>query len=157
MIIPVENYMYIPDEDYQPDQPLPRGEEAREIRHRLTVNMQIYHQTNGGNAQDVHPKFSRELQNDEQMYQRNGKIGNEAKKLDIGWIADGSLPVGYVVLEHLERGGQFLPIEVMFLGSEAGIIILPGEHAAFTPVHIERICIKTAGPTVKYRITAIPG
>lgn len=133
---------------------------------RLTVVETVYHQTFGEQPVSVESRFERELQSDEQMYQRRKIATEEWQPLDLGWVEE----VGCVVAQNTE--GQFLQLiptpeqraenakkilEVAYLPA-AGMVfyVPPGESLRLYPSHPKQLVIRCQAGTVKYTVNIIP-
>lgn len=74
---------------------------------RLTVNLQLHHETCGEQPVTVLASFSHASETQgEQPWQRRGlKIGEEESELDMGWVADNP---GYLTIENKVGAGLTL-------------------------------------------------
>lgn len=73
-------------------------------KNRITVVESIYHTEFGQNPSMIDARYSRELDSDEQLYQRRLTATEEWSRLDTGWIEE----AGLMVIKNLT--GEFLQI-----------------------------------------------
>lgn len=97
--------------------------------HRLTVVSHVYHQTNGGDATDVHCTYNLALKIDEETYRRRQRLMPGVNPIDLGWCRD----LG-VELVHVENPDKTYEIRLGF-GSIAPVIRIPPRgHIYFSPM-----------------------
>lgn len=136
-----------------------RPNQGKQVVHRLTVVMSAYHQIHGGDAIDVRPApFDRELNSDEEIYQRTTKIGTEIKPLDLGWVKETpGYKVAMICIENLElKVNAQKSIDLIAKG--AVMMVVPaGEAIFFTPADPLAWSMRSRAENTQFRISVIPG
>lgn len=88
-----------------------KGGLASPLRDRMTVVDKVYHQPmKGGDAFCCETTFDRWLNSEESVYSRKMKVGNEWKKLHLGWFTDEGKPIGMLVIRNDE--GKHLQVNL---------------------------------------------
>ena len=143
-------------EDYpEPKKPIPR----------LTIVETLYHRTIESGIAEYVGRFTRDLQSDDEPYQRQKKIGEEWEPLDTGWL---EVNVGTVFIQN-KAGTDLMrvpsdgekeaisrqAIVIRFNGSD-GLIIPPKESARFCPVNSSTIEICSLSGTIRYSLCVVP-
>ena len=143
-----------------------------ELKPRITVVETLYHQgVLGEIPTTVTSQFSRELESDEQPYQRRCKVGEDPQPLDMGWIEG----VGEIHIQNEE--GRFLQIQPtpeeqaniakkkLRLGLDVGIRsrvirglfeIAPGEAIRLPILNHKEWLIYSPSGTIRFTITVFP-
>lgn len=124
---------------------------------KLIVVEQVYHQNDGDEPAAYESRWCRILLTDEQPYgPRKVKVDREWRLLDTGWLNDASL-LGLSNEEgkHLQANPTAAEadlssrkvVELSFDGSEAAILIHPGQDCRFSPANVNGIWLRCqAGP-----------
>jgi hypothetical protein len=79
-----------------------------DLKSEITVVEQVYHQLSGSQPRAIESRFSRELESDEQPYERHLKVGEESVPLDCGWIKEASQ---LVIINEEGKGLQANPTD----------------------------------------------
>lgn len=138
------------------------------LKSKLTVVDTVYYQCVGGEPVSVESKFSRELDSDEQIYQRHSKVGEDFIPLDCGWLERN---VGMLLITNEEgKNLQAHPteeeaetlsrrvLEVRYKGNglAGGWLIPPGESFRGYPSNTENLVIRCQVGTAQFTINLIP-
>lgn len=136
-----------------------------QLKDRLTVVEQVYHQPADEQPDGFESKFSCELHDREQVYQRRTRVGEERKPVDLGWLNRVSM---LVISNETGKNLQVQPskeekkemdekvLEVSFDGCEHGWLILPGHTMRAKPSDISSLRIRCLKGATKYSVVAIP-
>jgi len=127
----------------------------------------VYHQvpdgppsTVGGDAS----RFSRELDSDEQVYERHKVAKNEWEPLDCGWIDKcGMLVVrndeGHFAVNPTEEQRKEVYrriVEVSFDGVKSRIQVPPQETCRFYPTDVKSIFLRCREGNARYTLCLVP-
>lgn len=141
------------------------------LKPRITVVETLYHQgVLGETPTTVTCQFSRELESDEQPYQRRCKVGEDPQPLDIGWIEEvgeihiqneegRSLQVQPTNEEKAESAKKVLWIVLHNKASSywPGLLRIPaGESQRLLPIYPEELWISSRSGTTRFTITVFP-
>jgi hypothetical protein len=133
-------------------------------KNRLTVVETVYHQVSGEQPQSVESRFDRELQSDEQMYQRCKVATEEWQPLDLGWVPD----PGTIVIENNEgilqqvnptpEQQEELAKKILVLSQDSGLgfEVRPGESFRFSHDAPGVLLLRCRSGSARYRISVIP-
>jgi hypothetical protein len=137
-------------------------------RDRLTVVETVYHQAAEGFpsvALGDATRFSRELDSDEQPYERHRVAGEKWEPLDCGWIdAAGMLIIRndeghFAVNPTPEQKAEVFNkrvIELSFDGQNSAVQVPPTETCRFYPTDIKQIYLRCREGKARYSIYLIP-
>jgi hypothetical protein len=137
------------------------------LKSRLSVVEMVYHQPFGGpptTALSDGIRFTRELESNEQPYERHKVAKEEWQQLDCGWIEQ----CGMLLIKNDE--GQFFVnptkedrttvsekvIDVTYDALNPHYYILPGESMRVCPVNAGDLRIRCRKGTAKYTIYMVP-
>lgn len=129
----------------------------------ITIVERIYHRIVGENPIVEDTTFSKELQTDEQVYQRRCRVSETPEPLDLGWFQDKPQDVGYIRITNDE--GKFLQVQPteeekaetashMLLLS--GFKIEPGDSFRAIPLDVTKLRICSASETTRFTLTVYP-
>lgn len=124
-------------------------------RHRITVQANIYHQQNRGDATHIDGSYWKELVNDEQPWQRVMRLGQDPIAIPTGWIGEQGMAVSMIIIEILDKS-QDIQVNVQFKGSDCELVIFGGQFQQFCPTDLSQVTIVASQPSVKIKITVIP-
>ena len=134
---------------------------------RITIIETIYHQQQDEQPTMIEHKFSKELDTQEQLYQRRTKVGEEWQPIDCGWV--GAENTGIIILQNEE--GDFpkvIPteeereevnkkiLEVSYNGSEYSMLVFPQESIRLHPSSPKDLKIRCRSGNARLTIYAIP-
>lgn len=136
-------------------------------KNRETVVETVYHQVLGEEPTSLETRYNRDLESNEQVYERQAVATEEWKLLDCGWLSGN---VGLLVIRNEEgKSRQTNPteaekeelakrvIEVCHLGSVlGGWFIPPSTSMRGYPSHPPSLRIRCLHGTAKYRLFLIP-
>ena len=146
----------------------------RQIKDRLTVRETVYHHPFGHNPQAIETRFSHELENTEQLYERHLQVTEEWQPLDCGWLKD---KAGMLIIQNDE--GQFLYVNPTDEEREATAkktveigyghhkhdfgtignhcwLIPPGESMRARPSHVSNLAIRCQSGVAEITLYLIP-
>ena len=134
---------------------------------RLTVVENVYHQPAEGfptTAMGDASRFHRELDSDEQPYERHKVAKDGWEPLDCGWVDRCGMllvrndeghfsvnPTAEQVAEVLRR-----VIEISFGDDEGRILVPPTETCRFYPVDVKQLQLRCREGTARYTLYLIP-
>ncbi len=138
------------------------------LKSRVTVVETVYHQHAGESATSIESRFARNLETQEQLYQRRLKIGKSWTPLDCGWLEEVSM-----LVIHNEEGQNLLVhptpeekektnakvIEVSHTpnpNNNTSWIIPPGESMRACPASIRDLYLRCRCGEARVTLNAIP-
>lgn len=138
------------------------------VASRVTVIVQVYHQTPHAAPLAVRDQYAWKLESDEAAYVRpNGKAGGAWQAVDLGWL--GGQPVEMILISNDEGRElrQTIPskeevealekrvLEVSF-GDGASLLIRPRMTQPLCPADPGGIRLRAQSPPVRFTLTVIP-
>lgn len=133
---------------------------------RVTVVEQVYHQILNGQPHLVESRFSRDLESDEQAYERRLKVGEAGVPLDCGWVTKASQ---LLIINEEGRNLQVNPtdeerkklsekvLEVYYVQSlTSPWLVLPGESMRGCPSTLEGLRIRSQSGIIRFTLHVIP-
>ncbi len=102
----------------------PSPHEMQPMTNRVAVIETILHQLAGEQPTSIENRFARELETDEQSYDRKVKIGENWTLLDLGWVANVGGPSIIVIVNEEGRNLQVNPSEEERKAIDAKVIEL---------------------------------
>lgn len=133
---------------------------------RITVVEQVYHQVSGDQPHLVESKFSRELESDEQPYERHLKVGEEPELLDCGWVKKASQLLiineegRFLQTQPTEAEREELQLKVLevYFGklSIDSWIVPPGESMRACPSSLVGVYLRSRSGILRLTLHALP-
>jgi len=130
------------------------------VPNSLVVIERLYHRRVGENPIGVECRYSRPLQNSEQLYQREYLVTEEPKPLDYGWVEK----AGHIHIENLEGNfPQVIPTKEEKEEAEKKVVVLgqdweisPGETFRGTPTSTKSPLVHCKSGPALIRVTVWP-
>lgn len=135
---------------------------------RLTVVERVYHQPPDGDGFAVESTFARELQSDEERYQRTMKVNEGWTQLDCGWVSAASVLIikneegVFRLVNPTPEEEAEAALRVLEVGLQIGTYvepldeIHPQESIRRCPVDLSRLVMRCRHGAAKFRLTLIP-
>jgi len=138
-----------------------------DIKNRVTVVEQVYHQIVGQEPVPFESRYSYELQSDEQAYHRSCKAAEQFEAIDLGWLTnqEGMLVIrneeGRNLTKKLSPEEQAeLAQKQLLLGlpavPDSCWVIAPGETIKGTPVSVQKLSIRATKGVVRFSLLILP-
>jgi hypothetical protein len=132
---------------------------------RITVVETLYHKSGDNQPKGHEHRFTRQLESDEQAYERTCRVGEDWTLIDAGWL--NGAQIGMLILVNDEgKFPQTIPTaaevaeaseKVLELGTtECFAIVPPGESLRFVPYDITNLRVRSAHGTIKYTLKFYP-
>jgi len=139
----------------------------KKIADRVTVVETIYHQVQGEQPTTIDSRYSRNLETNEQLYQRRFTVAEDWTLIDLGWAGknvsllhisneEGRFPHNIPTLEELEEAAKRI-IEVSYVPTSGmGWSIPPRESMRGLPTKVESLFLRCACGKAKCILTLVP-
>lgn len=142
----------------------------RDMRPRITVVQQIYHQVQGNDPTVLDGGFTRWLDSDEQPFLRKCKASEGWQKLEVGWIEQaGQLtivngagkPHNFVQPSEEEKKAEGLKVLEVGIEVDGNVVpcwqVPPGENLRAMPLcELSRIMVRCRQGEVRFSVFLIP-
>lgn len=136
----------------------------RRPKDRLTVIDSVYHQAPGKDPDQYETKFSRPLESEEQVYDRDLIATEEWTQLDKGWIESCSQllimntegKTVQTILSQEENSELAEKILEIRQGTEVTWLVPPKESVRGIPANLDTIFIRCRKGTANYTVVLFP-